>query len=69
MFDYNSDYINAIPITSRKSCELVRAFTECYDSLKKNGLTILPNEVSHELIAAIEKNRLTYQWHPQEIIA
>ena len=65
MYDYDSNYINAIPITSRKSCELVRAFTECYDALQNNGLTArllhLDNEVSHELITTIEKNRLAYQ--------
>ena len=65
MYDYESNYSNAIPITSRKSCELVRAFTKCYDSLQKNGHTArllhLDNEVSHELIATIEKNRLAYQ--------
>ena len=65
MYDYDSNYINDIPIKSRKSCELVRAFTECYDALQKNGLIArllhLGNEVSHELIATIEKNHITYQ--------
>ena len=67
----SSSCIIVIPITSTRSqsrtesCELVRVFTECYDSLKKNGLTArllhLDNEVSHNLIATIEKQRLGYQ--------
>ena len=65
MYDFDSNYINAVPIKSRKSCELVRGFTECYELLKKNGLTArmlrLDNEVSKELIATIENNELTYQ--------
>ena len=63
MCDYDSNYINAIPITSRKACKLVRAFTECYDSLKKNGpaarLLHLDDEVSHELVAVIEAHFIT----------
>ena len=65
MYDFDTNYINAIPITSRKSCELVRGFTECYDSLKNNSLPTrllhLDNEVSHEFIATIDQNRLAYQ--------
>jgi len=63
MCDYDSNYINAILITSRKGCILVRAFTECYDSLKKNcpaaRLLHLVDEVSHELVAVIEAHFIT----------
>ena len=65
MYDFDTNYINAVPIKSRKSCELVRGFKECYETLKKNGLNArllrLDNEVSKELIAVIEKNKLVYQ--------
>jgi hypothetical protein len=65
MFDYDTNYINAIPIKSRKSNELVRAFKICYDELKQKGLTArvlrLDNEISAELIRAIEEEKLDYQ--------
>ena len=65
MYDYDSNYINAVPIASRKAADLVRAFTECYGMLTKNGLSArllhLDNEISHDLIKAIETNRLDYQ--------
>ena len=50
MFNFDTNNIKAVPIMSRKSCELVRAFEECYDTLKKNDLTArllrLDNEFS-----------------------
>ena len=65
MYDFDTNYINAVPIKSRKSSELVRGFKECYDTLKKNGLNArllrLDNEVSKDLIAEIEENKLVYQ--------
>jgi len=65
MYDFDTNYINEITIKSRKSSKLVRAFEECYNTLKKNCLTTqllcLDNEVSKNLIAAIEKNQLEYQ--------
>ena len=65
MYDFDTNFINAISIKSRKASELVRAFEECYNTLKKNGLTAqllhLDNKVSKDLIAAIEKNQLEYQ--------
>jgi len=65
MYDFDANYINAVPIKSRKSCELVRGFKECYGTLKKNGLAFrllrLDKEVSKELIASIENNDLVYQ--------
>jgi hypothetical protein len=54
-----------IPIKSRKSSELVGAFKECYDDLKRRGFEAqvlrLDNEISAELIAAIEAEGLNYQ--------
>jgi hypothetical protein len=65
MYDYSTNYINAIPIKSRKSNELVSAFKICYDELKQKGFTArvlrLDNEISAELIKAIEEEHLDYQ--------
>ena len=65
MVDTDSGYINAVPIKSRKSSELVRAYQHCYDELKNNGLTArlmrTDNEVSVKLIEAIEADNLTLQ--------
>ena len=65
MYDYDTNYINAVPIKSRKSNELVRAFKVCYDELKLRGFTAqvlrLDNEISTELIKAIEEEHLEYQ--------
>jgi hypothetical protein len=64
-YDYNLNYINAVPIKSRKSSELVQAFTVCYDELKKKGFKTrvlrLDNEISRVLITAIESEGLKYQ--------
>jgi hypothetical protein len=44
---------------------MVRAFKVCYDELKQKGLTAcvlrLDNEISAELIRAIEEEKLDYQ--------
>jgi hypothetical protein len=64
-YDYDLNYINAIPIKSRKSSELVNAFTICYDELKQRGFKArvlrLDNEISKELINAIDAAGLDYQ--------
>ena len=65
MYDYNLGYINAIPITSRKSDELVRAFQSGYtkltDAKLAGHLMRLDNKISKDLIAAIKENGLKYQ--------
>ena len=65
MYDYDTNYINAVPLKSRKSSELVAAFKFCYDELKERGFTArvmrLDNEISTELIAAIGELNLDYQ--------
>ena len=65
LYDYDTNYINAVPIKSRKSNELVQAFQVCYNELKQRGITArvlrLDNEISAELIAAIEEQQLQYQ--------
>ena len=62
MYDYDSAYINAIPMKSRKSTELVRAFEQGYDELTEAGLTgqllQLDNEISRDLITAIKDKDL-----------
>jgi hypothetical protein len=64
-YDYDVNYINAIPIKSQKSSELVNAFNVCYDKLRKRGFEArvlrLDNEISKELIIAIENEGLQYQ--------
>ena len=50
MYDYDSNFINAVPIKSRSATELLRAWKECYKELKLAGfyavLQRLDNEVS-----------------------
>jgi hypothetical protein len=63
--DYDSAYINAIPMKARKSHKLVRAFELGYKELTDAGLTgqvmRLDNEISNDLIAAIKEQDLKYQ--------
>ena len=65
MYDYDSAYINAIPMPSRKSDELVRAFEQGYEELTEARLTgqlmRLDNEISKDLITAIKEQDLKYQ--------
>ena len=66
MYDYDANYIQAVPIKSRESTELVRGMHECYSTLTKNNFNAkimrLDNEVSKTLIKYIEKTaNLDYQ--------
>jgi hypothetical protein len=65
MIDHDTNYINAIPIKSRKSSELVNAYNTCCEEMKAAGfqarLLRLDNEVSKELIEAIGKQAMDYQ--------
>ena len=58
LLDHDTNYINVVPISSRKSSELVKAFETCYKELTDAGfegkLLRLDNEVSRDLIAAIQ---------------
>ena len=49
MYDFNTDYINAVPIKSRMLRHIEGEWPQ------------LDNEVSKELIAAIENHKLVYQ--------
>ena len=65
LLDHDTNYINVVPIPSRKSSELVKAFETCYKELTearfKGKLLRLDNEVSKDLIAAIQDQNLDYQ--------
>ena len=65
IYEYDSAYINAIPMKSQKSDELVRAFQQGYVELTDAGLTgqllRLDNEISKDLITAIKEKYLRYQ--------
>ena len=65
LYDFDSNYISAIPIKSRKTNEYIRAFRECYDELRHRGFTArivrLDNEISAELIKCIRRKKLAIQ--------
>ena len=65
IYDYDSGYINAIPMKSRKSNELVRAFETGYAELTAAGISgplfRLDNEIFKDLITAIKDQNLKYQ--------
>ena len=65
MYDYDSNYIHAVPIKSRRSCDLVSAFQTCYVLLTDNGLmgkiVRLDNEISATMIKHIQSEQLEYQ--------
>ena len=65
MVDYDSNYIHAVPIKSRKAVDLISGFEICYATLTSNGLTAeyvrLDNEMSNLLLTHIEDEALTYQ--------
>ena len=65
LLDHNTNYINVVPISLRKSSELVKAFETCYKELTDAGfegkLLRLDNKISRDLIAAIQDQDLDYQ--------
>ena len=65
MVDYDSNYIHAVPIKSRKANELVAGFRTCYKTLIDNGLqgtyVQLDNEASKLLTTYIKSNHMEYQ--------
>ena len=66
MYDWDVNYIQAVPIKSRESTELVCGMEECYSTLTKNSFKAkilrLDNEVSKTLIKYIENSaQLGYQ--------
>ena len=68
LYDVDTEYIRGIPIKSRKTGELIRAFQEGYAELTKCGfepvLHRIDNETSAALIDAIEAKGLTYEVVP-----
>jgi len=65
MVDYDSNYIHAVPIKSRKADALVDGFRTCYKTLLDNGLqgtyVRLDNEASRLLTTYIREQRMEYQ--------
>ena len=65
MLDYDSDYINAIPMTLQETSEMLHCFKECYDDLKNSGLMAplicLDNEVLHQLVLQFNNQKVEYQ--------
>eukprot|EP00532_Pseudo-nitzschia_australis_P014697 CAMPEP_0168284554 /NCGR_PEP_ID=MMETSP0141_2-20121125/23578_1 /TAXON_ID=44445 /ORGANISM="Pseudo-nitzschia australis, Strain 10249 10 AB" /LENGTH=143 /DNA_ID=CAMNT_0008228585 /DNA_START=853 /DNA_END=1284 /DNA_ORIENTATION=- len=65
MVDYDSNYIHAVPIKSRKAEDLVAGFDACYQTLTDNGIegtyVRLDNEASKLLIQYIKSNNMDYQ--------
>ena len=65
MVDTDSNFINAVPIKSRSTPELIKGFKHCHGYLEKRRfhakLLCLDNEVSKDLIAHIEAKQLVYQ--------
>ena len=65
MYDFDSNYIQGLPIKSRKTENIIEAFETCVSVLVKAGFTPrvlrLDNEISKTLIEAIETRKLQYQ--------
>ena len=65
MYDFDSNYIQAMPIKSRKSSELTQAFATCYKTLTTHGFSAreirLDNEISEEFKEYISGANLKYQ--------
>ena len=68
MYDINTEYIQAIPIKSRKTNELIRAFEQGYKQLSECGLTPVLHRIDHEtsrdLITAIKDKNMQYEVVP-----
>jgi hypothetical protein len=64
MYDTNSNAIQAVPIKSRKTEELVRGYNEMTEELRKAGIVPvlhrLNNETLKDLIKAIEDRHIKY---------
>ena len=66
--DVDTDLIHAVPIKSRKSAELIRAFEESYDTLVECGFEPVLHRIDHEtskdLIKTIQERKLHYEIMP-----
>mmetsp|Transcript_27957 Transcript_27957/g.60145 ORF Transcript_27957/g.60145 Transcript_27957/m.60145 type:complete len:98 (-) Transcript_27957:541-834(-) len=62
MFDFDSNYIHAVPIKSQKAKALMKGFNKCFQVLKNNGfqanIVRLDNEVSQKPITYITNQQL-----------
>ena len=67
-YDYDSNYINAIPMAARTQEQIVKAYKTSINMLKDKGLhpklQRLDNEASRALIKEIDTNSIDYQLTP-----
>ena len=67
-YNYDANYINAIPVKSRRAADLKNAFILHTEELMQSGIKpliyILDNEISNELKAALKKYKIAYQLVP-----
>ena len=68
MYDYDSNYMNAIPIKGHKTKELMRAWDLCYEDLRRAGfyaiLQRIDNEITNRMIDHIETNGINVEIAP-----
>ena len=68
LYDYDSNFINAIPIPSRTKEQLVKAYRTGIHRLQQRGLTPqfqrLDNEISQLMEAEIKSHNIKYQLTP-----
>ena len=69
MYDYDANYIHAMPIKSRKSEELIRGFSESYAVLTKHDFRAksirFDNEISVDFKEQLTSIQLPYQLIPR----
>ena len=65
MCNYDTNFIQAVALKSRKAEELVRVFKHCYSMICDNSFTAqkvqLDNKISANMIQYIKKESLAYK--------
>jgi hypothetical protein len=71
LYDFNSDSIHAVPISTRNGPDIIKAFKSIHNTIVKAGLRPqlrrLDNEVSHELQQYTSDQDITMQLVPPGI--
>jgi Reverse transcriptase (RNA-dependent DNA polymerase). len=71
LYHYDTNAIIPFPMKDRTEAEHIKAWTHCYDYLKKRGhapmLHVMDNETSQNLLNAIEKKRVNVQLVPPHV--
>lgn len=71
VYDYDSNYIHAIPLRNRTDAEMLRGYDTAHATLTSHGLRpqlqILDNEASHALKSRIKANESSYQLVPPAV--